>query len=161
MATQQRHKRNNMKELTIAHRNDNVINDDIIKEFENKHNIQFPNYFIDFLKKYSGASTLENTYYKKSSNSYYTIVYFCELYSELNPSLSKLIEGNNFYEYLEWIPFGIDQGGWVFNLSISHTKYGQVWIDKFDSGEEYPFEYVASSFEEFINNLKTEEKSFS
>jgi hypothetical protein len=37
---------------------------------------------------------------------------------------------------------------------------GQVWIDKFDNGDENPFEFVSPSFEELINGLKTEEEVF-
>lgn len=48
----------------------------------------------------------------------------------------------------------------VFCIALKENISGQIWVDKFDSGEENTFEYVASSFEEFINNLKTEGNAF-
>lgn len=149
-----------MKTLTIEHRNKNDIDDLIIAGFEDKMKVKFPYILSEFLKKYSGSSIIENTYKNEKTGNYYILSYICELFSELNPSIEKLIKGNEFYSYHDWIPFGIDPGGWVFNLSISNDKMEQVWINKFDSGDKYPFEFVASSFEEFIDNLRTEEEAF-
>jgi len=149
-----------MKNLKIEHQNKSEINDSIIADFETKMNVKIPANLTEFLKLYSGASVAENTYLNIERGTYYTISYICELYSEFNPSIEKLIIGNQFYEYLEWIPLGIDHGGWVFNLSTAHDKFGQVWVNKFDSGDENPFEFVANSLEDFINGLRTEEESF-
>jgi len=148
-----------MKDLKITHRNKNEINDDLILEFELKYNIKFPEYLIEFLKKYSGCTTVEDTYINPNFNIFYTVSYFCELYSDYNPSIQKLTEGNKFYHYENWIPFATDPGGWVFNISISQNNMGEIWINKFDSSEENPFEFVAPSFENFIDGLKTEEES--
>ncbi len=150
-----------MKQLTIEHRNKNEINDSLINNFETMFNVKFPTLLVEFLRLYSGSSILENTYTNKETGGYYTVSYICELYSEFNPSIDKLVKGNDFYNYYDWIPFAIDPGGWVFNISTSKDKKGQIWVNKFDSGDENSFEFVTDTFEEFINGLRTEEEAFS
>lgn len=149
-----------MKSLKIDYRNKNEINDLVIADFEAKMNIKIPLILQEFLKLYSGSSIEENTFVKSEKETIFTLSYVCELYSEFNPSIEKLVNGNQFYKYYDWVPFGIDPGGWVFNLSIANDKFGQVWINKFDSGDDNPFEFVADTFEEFINGLRTEEETF-
>ncbi len=72
-------------------------------------------------------------------------------------SVEAILEGHKEEGIEGFIPFGIDSGGWDYNVSINEETYGQVWVNKFDSGEENTMEYVAPSFEEFINGLRSPE----
>jgi cell wall assembly regulator SMI1 len=132
------------------------VDDSDVKEVESTFNIQFPEYFLSFLQKYGGTSTKEVVY----SDSFW-VNYFLPLNSDISASIVSLLEGyRTNYNQNNWIPFAIDSGGWSFCIALKEDIKGQIWIDKFDSGDENPFEFVANSFEEFINGLRTEEEAF-
>ncbi len=133
------------------------VNSSDIQEFENRFNIQLPEYFISFLKKYGGTSTKEVVYSNK-----FWVNFFLPIKSDLNSSILSIKEGQIFnYNDNTWLPFAIDSGGWAFCIALKDEIKGQVWVDKFDSGDENPFEFVAQSFESFIDNLQTEEEASS
>ena len=133
-----------------------ISNDDIL-ELESKYNIQIPKYFISFIENYGGTSTKEIVY-----NDRFWVNFFLPIKSDINSSILSIKEGQIFnYNDNTWLPFAIDSGGWAFCIALKEEIKGQVWIDKFDSGDENPFEFVAPTFESFIDNLKTEEEAFS
>ncbi len=44
---------------------------------------------------------------------------------------------DEIYETLGFMPFAIDHGGWVFNISMKNDDIlRQVWLNRFDNGEE-------------------------
>lgn len=133
-----------------------TIEDNDIKEVEATFNIQFPEYFLSFLKKHGGTSTKEGVY----SDSCW-VSFFLSLKSDKGASIVSLLEGYRINSNeRDWIPFAIDSGGWSFCIALKEDIKGQVWVDKFDSGDENPFSFVANSFEDFINGLRTEEEAF-
>ena len=132
-----------------------ITNEDII-EIQNKFSIQIPEYFISFIKNHGGTSTKEVVF-----NDKFWVNFFLPLKSDINTSITTLKEGQIFnYNDNAWLPFAIDSGGWAFCIALKDEIKGQVWVDKFDSGDESPFEFVSSSFEEFINGLKQKKKHF-
>jgi cell wall assembly regulator SMI1 len=134
-----------------------VIDNNDIKEIENNFNIQFPDYFLSFLKQYGGTSTKEVVFSDK-----FWVNFFIPLKSDITSSIeSMLLAYLSEYNQIEWIPFAIDSGGWAFCIALKDDIKGQVWVDKFDSGDESSFEFVSDTFEDFINGLRTEEEAFS
>ncbi|MBB6460275.1 SMI1/KNR4 family protein [Flammeovirga kamogawensis] len=140
-----------MNSILIKRRNRNVIKIEEIKKIEIVLKKKLPNELIQFLMKYSDCTLFECFYQKEGI---YTMPGYIVGVSDKNPNIFDLIEGNIFYNDIDWLPFACDYGGWVFNVSLSEKTYGEVWINKFDSGEKNPFEFVSSSLEEFINGLK-------
>jgi cell wall assembly regulator SMI1 len=144
-----------MKNLS-ANSQPKVIDNNDIKEIENNFNIQFPTYLLAFLKQYGGSSTKEVVFSDK-----FWVNFFLPLKSDTSASIFGLMEGQKFnYDENSWIPFAIDSGGWSFCIALKEDIKGQVWADKFDSGDESPFEFVSDTFEDFINGLRTEEEAF-
>jgi cell wall assembly regulator SMI1 len=133
------------------------VEDSDIKKVESTFNIQFPEYFLSFLQKYGGTCTKEVVY----SDAFW-VNFFLPLKSENGASIISLMEGQRInYNDNSWIPFAIDSGGWSFCIAQKENIKGQIWVEKFDGGDENPFEFVANSFEDFINGLRTEEEAFS
>lgn len=134
-----------------------VIDDNEIREIESNFKIKLPDYFLSFLKQYGGTSTKEIVY----TNSFW-VNFFLPLKSDITLSIESIfLAYQSEYNQIEWLPFAIDSGGWPFCIALKEDIKGQVWVDKFDSGDENSFEFVANTFEEFINGLKTEEEAFS
>lgn len=121
-----------------------------LQEFELRSNYILPGYFRNFLLEYNGSSVKEN---KFGTHSFTT---FLPLKSTRSASIEIILEGyKSDLNTDKWLPFAIDSGGWVFVISLEEKTNGQVWIDKFDSGLEDPFEYLAPSFEDFLNALQS------
>ena len=137
-----------MKNLTIENQISETKEEEIIIFFKEK-DIKVPDNYIGLISKYGGARINEN-YYKDK----YCIQNILPLYSKRNASIEKIIETYLEEENTEnWLPFAIDPGGWVFVISLYKDTYGQIFIDRFDSGEENPFVFVTDSLDEFINGL--------
>lgn len=145
-----------MKNLTSSSKSQ-IISDDDIYEVEKKFDIEFPDYFLSFLKQHGGTSTKEVVY----SDAFW-VNFFLPLKSDVGGSIVSLMEGQRVnYSDNDWIPFAIDSGGWSFCIALKDNIKGQIWVDKFDSGDKNPFEFVTNTFEDFINGLRTEEEAFS
>ena len=141
-----------LKELDIVYQEVETTSEEIA-EFESKHGICFPDYFKEFILKYNGCEIEKNAHSEQIA-----VDNFLPLYSSFNPSIDDILEGYlHNYESRTWLPFGIDEGGWVFVISLHEESLGQVFIDRFDKGEEIPFKKLADSFEDFINALVPEE----
>lgn len=149
-----------MKELTIlipAREAKNFMED--LSYLENKCSIQIPEYLKLFMTKYAGCKTHERVYRKKNSG-FESVTAFLYIKAEdRRASMEAIYEGHLYYGIKGFIPFGIDSGGWDYNVSINTETYGQVWVNQFDSGEENSVVFVANSFEEFIDGFMTEEKA--
>lgn len=142
-----------MKNLTIIRSRQSTDAKNDIMYIEQRFGLNFPDYLVVFLEKYNGAKVKECYF-----NENHILKIFLQLRkNDLLASIESILEGHQFYGDNLYIPFAIDSGGWDYNVSIHPDTYGQVWVDKFDSGEENPFEFVCNSFEEFINGLTENE----
>jgi len=143
----------NIKHLSLLSKPygfDNKEINRICKDF----NIEIPQYFISFIKEYGGASTDEFIYNEK-----FLVNFFLPLQSDKNSSICKGVQVyKQRYGVLEWIPFAIDNGGWTFCIALKENIKNQIWIDRYISGDLPIFDYVAPSFGDFINALKTEDE---
>lgn len=128
-----------------------------ILKFEEKHKIKFPLELNEFLLVYEGYSfSDEESFFKTKDGTYEVnrVLYLWE--NEIGASVEAIFEGHKFYNTEGFIPFIIDSGGWDFNISIKPETYGQIWVNKFDNGEDEPFVFVAKSLQEFLEGLTSE-----
>jgi len=141
-----------MKQLT-SNSTPKGLNDNEVFDFQRKHDIELPKYFLDFVRKYGGTSTQEAGF----EDSYW-VNFFLPFSSSKTASVTAVFETYVIEQNTKsWLPFATDPGGWVFCISLEKNTEGQVWIDKFDSGDENQFDFVCSSFEQFINGLQPEQ----
>lgn len=124
---------------------------DLIKA---KFDFILPENIVEFMIQY-GDSFLKECYYE--NNSIYVVPNYICGKSKNNPNLFEIIEGNIFYGKTNHFPFATDYGGWVLNIALDKLSHGEIWIDRFDSGEANSFVFVASSLEEFVDGLIIEE----
>lgn len=110
---------------------------------------------------YNGAVTYEDIYFAKVENLFFPIqrILFLTTNSKNIASIGKIYEGHLSAGFKEFIPFAIDPGGWDYNFSFDEQSFGQIWINSFDDNEENPFSFVASSLEEFVDGLITENEA--
>ena len=143
-----------MKKLTIFRVSEiqKTLRD--ISYLENKFNVFFPRILKFFLSEHEGKMIVE-TYF--NNNPTFKEILMVKSNKDL-ASIETILEGHKEEAIKGYIPFAIDSGGWDFNVSINEDTYGQVWVNKWDGGEEDTMEFVAFSFEEFINGLKSEEE---
>lgn len=131
----------------------------LFSQFELKHSIAIPNELKSILTLYGGYRTKERIYLRQDGI-FEVVSQFLNLnHEEGRASVEKIYEGHLFYGIVGFIPFGTDSGGWDYNYSINPDTFGQVWVNKFDSGDEDTLEFVCSSFEKFIDGLITEEEA--
>jgi hypothetical protein len=118
---------------------------------EKMFSLKLPDFFKRFMFQYEGAFV--GSLYYRGEEVFKEVLY---VYPP-GGSIQEILKGHHQFNIVGFIPFAIDSGGWDFNVSINPDTYGQVWVNKFDSGEEDTMEFVAPSFEEFIRELKPEE----
>ena len=142
-----------MKDLQIVEQEKIIRDISDIDFFEKQYGVKFPDSLKKFLLKYDGAMVKGTCF-----NGAPTFKEILNLNKHpVSASIEEILKGHQSYGYKNFIPFAIDSGGWDYDVSISPETYGQVWVNKFDSGEENPFEFVRNSFEEFIDSLESEE----
>ena len=123
-----------------------------VSKIESLLQIEIPEGLVEFICTY-GDCFLNDCYYEKDEI-YVVPNYICGT-SNKNPNILALIEGNIFYNNTDYLPFAIDLGGWVFNISLRDDEsYGEVWLNAFDNGEEHSFRFISKSIKEFLSNLK-------
>ena len=127
------------------------IND--FDRIEREFSITFPDFLKSFLLQFEGAFVDDTCYNGKETFKDVLNVYKHEHYA----SVEEILKGHKVYGIEGFIPFAIDSGGWDYNVSIKPDTYGQVWVNKFNSGDEDTMTFVAPSFEEFIRELKPED----
>lgn len=145
-----------IKELTIINGSGNTVTEADISNFEYQQSIKIPEVLKIFFLKYGGCRIKEMYFHYNGK-----LAQVCDILmikqTDNDASVEEIYMGHLFYGVMGFIPFATDSGGWDYNVSINPETYGQVWVDKFDSGEENPFEFVCNSFEEFIDGLTEEE----
>jgi len=149
-----------MKQLTIKEdlKRTSSLNDIII--LENVLKIKFPLNLKELIIQYEGCTVEENVFFSEKVSSFFPInqfLYLCE--SHIGGASIEAIYNGHFKDGItEFIPFAIDPGGWDYNISINQKSFGEIWLNPFDNGnQEYSF--VASSLEEFINGLISEDEA--
>lgn len=142
-----------MKKLSIQPR----LNEGQVNFLETVLENPFPDEFKEFIKVYSDTSTLENTF--KCLHKYYKVSMFCTermIYDFINDLKREGFEKK--------IPFAVDDGGWFYCLSVKEdSSFGKVYLFQMEmpyENEEQAFEFVADSFEEFIDGLQPESEVF-
>jgi len=145
-----------MKKLTLRKDNRRVKSIDEVIAFEKQAGITFPQNLREFILAYEG-SPLKESYFRQGERLHEInkVLYLRE--SEMGASIEAILEGHRYYKEEGYIPFGIDSGGWDYNVSIKPETYGQIWVDKFDNGEEDPWEFVCNSLEELVDGLTEDE----
>ena len=104
--------------------------------------------FKNFLVVYNGCSVRKNVFKQK-----YTIANILPLKAVRGPSIEFILDGYDVdLNTRHLFPFAIDPGNRVYVIPLVGTRSGQVWIDSGKEGDR--FEYVAASFEEFVNGLE-------
>lgn len=138
-----------MKVLTIIEQEKRIVNIDEFEIIEKKFNLKFPDILKDFILNYEGA-LIKETYYNGEA-SFKEVLYL--LKQEGFASIESILEGHEYYKIKRFIPFGIDSGGWDYNFSLDSNTYGQVWVNRFDDGDENTMQLVATDFNDFIDSL--------
>ncbi|MGJ8659858.1 MAG: SMI1/KNR4 family protein [Cellulophaga fucicola] len=142
-----------MKKLKVIEEGSKILEVLDFEIIEKKFKIKFPDFLKDFLVKYEG-DYFGSLFYKEEP------VFKEILYLRTNnnfASIESILEGHLEEGIKGFVPFAIDSTGWDYCVSINQETYGQVWVDKFDNGEENPMDFVSESFENFISNLGSEE----
>ncbi len=148
-----------MRNLTVNKDNKLVKSAGDINAFEEAYSIKLPSELSEFLLIYEGLYLDEDeSYYGEGSNLFEVNKILFLRKKDGLASIEAILEGHQEANILGFIPFAIDSGGWDFNVSINNDTYGQVWVNKFDSGEKETMEFVAPSFESFINGLQPEDE---
>ncbi|MGJ8733359.1 MAG: SMI1/KNR4 family protein [Cellulophaga sp.] len=148
-----------MKKYIVKKDNRKIKFHSDFQKIENQFGFKVPDVLKNFLLLYEGLYlNEEESYYKTKLGSTYEVNSVLYLYkSESGASIESILEGHLEEGIKGFVPFAIDSGGWDYCVSINQETSGQVWVDKFDSGEENPMEFVSESFEDFISNLGSEE----
>jgi len=151
----------NFRKLTVSKDKRRVKSMNEVIKYGNKLGVVFPENLALFISMYEGLYLNEDeSYYVNNNGILHELnsVLYLKYSKDLGgASIEAILEGHKEEGIEGFIPFGIDSGGWDYNVSINKETYGQVWVNKFDSGEENTMEYVAPSFEEFINGLRSPE----
>ena len=147
-----------MKQLIVNRDNRRIKSEKDIKSFEQKLDLKMPGELRNFFLLYEGLYLDEKeSYFKVSSDLFFEINKIIFLFNgESGASAEAILAGHKEEGLKGFIPFAIDSGGWDYCFSINPGTYGQVWVDRFDSGEEDPMEFVTDSFEDFIDGLGPE-----
>lgn len=140
-----------MKDLIVLRKSKEITQSDI-DNLELNIELTLPNFLKELILNYGGCRVRKNMFTER-----FFVLRFLTPQSNRTISIEKLFGSYKASEDpRSWLPFAIDSGGWVFNVSITEETYGQVWVDRFDSGDEDSHTFVASSLEEFIEGLEEE-----
>ena len=136
-----------MRDLTISKRFLKYQYDLIMKKLEVT---ELPDNLFNVLEKYAGLSIEENVYYESNNDSKWIISQFGD-FKLIYGHVEELKEENLEKKI---VPFAIEEGGWLFVLSLENEEYGAVYVYKTHdfSGKE-ALHKITNSFESFINSL--------
>lgn len=146
-----------MNKLTLRKDNRRIKSLDEVIAFEKEAGITFPQNLREFIVAYEG-SQLKEKYFRRGDilHEIHTVLYLRE--SDLGgASVEAILKGHRYYKKEGFVPFGVDSGGWDYNVSIKPETYGQIWVDQFDNGEDNPWEFVCNSLEELVEGLSEDE----
>lgn len=142
-----------MRQQLILNNIGEAISNTDIHSAENQMGITFPKPYIDFLLSHNGGDMSRNLPNRKI---------FIRDFLHLNESDDSIqgifsVVSEIFGGIKDWLPFGFDFGDWIFCICLKKEKYGQIYLMRTDEIEEdEAFEFIANSFEEFIDSLQPE-----
>jgi len=140
-----------MKQLTKQPQ----FQDYYLNDFELDIGVNFPQYFKDFLKKYAGFSTKENSYIGNDFR-VFKIVQFCKKNDRV---LADYGEGIKAKGMGLKIPFAFDNSQKAYCLCLDEADYGAVYLFTLTgtwNNVDGTLEKICDSFFEFINSLQNE-----
>ena len=123
--------------------------------FEKKNNLNIPSSFREFIIETKCGDA--GYFYKPEENDYeFSIKIFLTIQGKFSFTGMYEIVKEQFPSG-DWLPFGLDDGDWIFCISLRESQYGQIYLMRTDEGDEKDaFTYVCASFEEFIEGLENE-----
>lgn len=134
-----------MKEFTVRPR----MGERSFKLLEKIVNGTCPDYFKEFMKKYSGLSIIEDCYIDSRGENWIVAAF---------DNFKSILELTKEFKEKGWglkIPFAYDQGGWHFCLSFDGDLLGKIIVNRWtDHDESEQFVVIADSFEDFIEGLQ-------
>lgn len=142
------------------------INQDILKSIESYFNIKLPNTYKDYLLEVNGGISKRNIFFFKNGENGSVTHHWYGIRSEPYFSLLSSMYERGIRYPNNFIAICDDSFGNKVLLSIRGSDYGKLyfWDHERESYEGEKPDYsnltlIADSFEEFINNLKSEEDS--
>ena len=140
------------------------LNTDIINSLESYFLIKIPQSYLDFLIKINGGHAVKNIFLFPNNNGFITHHWYGVRAEKYFSLLSQMYDKGKRYPN-NFIAICDDTSGNKILLSISGDDYGKIYFwdheMEFDQGVEPDYSnltLVADSFEEFINNLKSEDE---
>ena len=119
-----------------------------LDEYLEAYRLILPESFKNFLLAYNGCSVRKNVFKQK-----YVIANILPLKTMRGASIELILDGYDAdLNTRHLFPFAIDPTNRVFVFPLVGVKTGQVWLDS--GKDEERFEFIAASFEEFVNGLE-------
>lgn len=139
-------------------RNLNLINSENpislmqVQEIEKQIGVTIPDSYKKFLQISNGGFGRHNFHGK------FFIRDFVSLTGENSLANIFFPVSELFHDSKDWLPFGFDDGDWIFCICLKRDKCGKIYLMRTDEGdcEEDAFIYVCDSFEEFLDGLQPE-----
>jgi hypothetical protein len=123
------------------------LNEHELDEYLNAYGLILPQSFKNFLLAYNGCSVRKNVFKQR-----YGVVNILPLKALRGASIELVLDSYDAdLNSRHLFPFAIDPTNQVYVVVLVGAKAGQVWLDRGEQKER--FEFVASSFEEFVNGL--------
>lgn len=136
-----------MQDLSILWKGKKLSVDEL-DEYLDAYSLILPESFKNFLITYNGCSVRKNVFKQK-----YIIACILPLKTLRGASIELILDSYDVdLNTRNLFPFAMDPGNQVYVLPLVGAKTGQVWLDHGEQEER--FEYVAASFEEFVNELE-------
>ncbi len=143
-----------MRQQLILNNIGEAISNTDIHSAEHQMGITFPKPYIGFLLSHNGGDMPRNLPNRK---------FFIRDFLHLNESDDSIqgifsVVSEIFGGIKDWLPFGFDDGDWIFCICLKIDKYGKIYLMRTDEGdcEEDAFIFICDSFEEFIDGLQPE-----
>ena len=141
-----------MRQLNLNNLGNSISNIDILNA-QKEMGIVIPEPFINFLLIFNGGDMPRNLKERKFSiRDFLSIKKSADSLQGVFSAVSESFGGTK-----DWLPFGFDFGDWIYCICLKESKYGQIFLRRTDeTDEEDAFEFIANSFDDFIENLRPE-----
>ena len=140
-----------MRKLNLIN-SENPIDLTQLQEIEKRIGVTIPDDYKKFLQITNGGFGRHNFHEKFFIRDFVTLTGKNSLADIFFP-VSELFHGSK-----DWLPFGFDDGDWIFCICLKIDKFGKIYLMRTDEGdcEEDAFIYVCDSFKEFLDGLQIE-----
>ena len=133
-----------------------LVKQELTKEeigtFQEEINLKLPESYIEHMLKFNGGAP-DNKYF----NSGYGIAHFNAIKYGKYP-LEKIVKDSKDYLPEKYFPFAYDAGDNDFCIDLSEENYGKVYFIHGDEPDDP--EFLANSFEEFLEGLTDTKEDF-